>query len=1117
MEEWLRTIGLGDRIAAFRAHGIAADQLADLTEDDLRELGLTIGERKRFRRALESASGRPPEAARAERRPLTMMFVDMAGSSRLSELLDPEDQMELLQAYRAFCGGVIERFGGHIARVVGDGILAYFCYPVANENDPERAVRAALQIARDAGGVATPSRAKALGPIQVRVGVATGRVIVSDLFAGSREADRNSIIGATPNLAARLQALAPPGGVVAADETHARVRHLFACEDLGERRMHGFDAAHRAWRIVGDLPPHARTFAPPRPQRLTPCFGRAVEQARIAERWERAKAGGGGAMLLIGEAGIGKSRLIEDFLARTLPEGAGVVQLAASAFDQDSALHPATAFLRAAAGMAADDPARVKHGKLAAVLFGDAAERARAAPVLARLLDVPALEGEPYEALAPEQLRERTLSVLARQMCVRAESRPLCVVVEDLHWLDPTSLELVARLTEAAARLPLLLLATAREGFEAPWLAEPHVTTLRLERLGADDVAGMVTSLFAGQEPPPHVAKLIARRTDGIPLFVEEVARSLLQAQEAGGALPDPAALDEPDGAIPASLHEALMARLDRSGAAKQVAQVAAVVGRTVRRRVLAAVAQLPAAEMEEALRGLTEAGVLFRDDAAGAEAYTFGHALMRDAAYDTLLRDHRRLLHLTVARALPELDADAIASQPEALAFHLTEAGEADEAAAHWEAAATRSLARSALAEATRLLRRGIDGLRALEATPERLRLRLGLETLLGPALIALHGTASPEAGELYEGALAACRELPDDPAHFPFYWGSWLIAPKPSDKRDRARVLLERAQAMGEPDLLLEAHHCGWASAFLTGDLDACCAHAGAGLDVYHSGDFADHARKYANHDPKVCAHSLRGLVLWMRGRPRAAAAEHAAATDWAIASGHLGSEMHAREAELMLHAFQRDFAGVLKLSDAMGELAEAHALKAAQAEARIFRGWATAMTTEPQAGLAVLEEGLGRLLDLSVPLGDPLWACMRAEALAAAGRLAQADEVLARETGQSVASGMRVLLPELLRTRAEVILSGASSKAAQAAGLLEEAARVADEQGAAMLSLRVAVAASRIDLREGDRAAAARRVATALRAVPDDDSDADLTQARRLLKAWGGGVFEPALADR
>ncbi len=1098
MEEWLTSVGLGARVAAFRDQGITLDQLDDLTDEDLRELGLTIGERKRFRRALQQ---RQPDhqpgviaTTRAERRPLTMMFVDVVNSSALGERLEPEDLLEVIRRYREFCGAAIMRYGGLIARMVGDGILAYFCYPVANENDPERAVRAALDIVRGVGAVATPAGV----PLALRIGIATGRVIVSDLFAGG-EADRRTIIGSTPNLAARLQSLAPPGGVVIAEETEARVRGLFRCEDLGSNEVRGFVQHHRAWLVHDDLADGRHAAAARRPARLTPFFDRQAEAAVLTERWARAQSGEGNVVLLVGGGGIGKSRLVEHFL--TERPNIRAERIAASAFDEDSPLHPVIVLLR---HLAQIDPAeqpleqrRKLADALAASAADNAADNADALPLLAELLGIPSDVQAP--PLAPAILRERLLSVLHAQLRAMAEARPLCLVIEDLHWLDPTSRELLDRVIGDIVESRLLLVLTARDGFDAPWIRGRDTMVLQLKSLSPADVDGMVQSLFGGRTIPAPLARLIARKTDGVPLFIEEVGRSVLLAEAEAGS--DSALFEISEQAIPASLHESLMARLDRSGIAKDVAQIAAVVGRSVRRDLLAAIAAMPPDALHQPLAALVEAGVLYPDTVGGEEGYSFTHALLRDAAYDSLLRDDRQMLHLRVARALQRRDPALATQQPELLALHLTEAGQAEEAASLWLEAARRSLARSALTEATRMLRRGLAGLERLPASRSLLDLRVALMALLGPALIALRGPGAAETQELYANAYALCNDMAEDPSHFPIYWGWWRLSRDFREKRQRAAALLDRAVAREDAELLLQAHHCNWATDYAAGDFARCCQHIEAGLAIYGTGDFRQHARLYGNHDACVCAHGELAQVRWMQGRPVSALESERRALAWADTLDHLGSRLHAMDMRLLHRVYRREFDTVFTLAGELVTLTSELDLQDHRAKGLIFRGWSVAMLGDPAAGLRILEDGFARQQDIGTMEDFSLYLCLRAEVMTAAGQAEQAAEMLRRERLAFAERGFGFWMPELVRVLADVTLAADPAATDEAATILQEAERLAEEQGVPMLGLRIATTAARLTLRTDGTRHAAEQLRLALARVGEDDDGPDLAAARAL----------------
>jgi class 3 adenylate cyclase/predicted ATPase len=1090
VEDWLRSIGLGHRIAAFQAESIAHAQLADLTEDDLKELGLSIGERRRFRRAvleLASAAAPPPlPSTLTERRPLTMMFVDLVGSSELGERLEPEDLLEVIRRYREFCGEAIRRYGGSIARHIGDGILAYFSYPLATENDPERAVRAALDVVRDIEHLATPAGR----PLQVRIGIATGRVIISDMLAGGT-ADLRTIIGSPPNLAARLQGIAKPGGVVIAHETHERVRDLFACEDLGQIEMRGFAAARQAWRVLHDLPRHGwRPSA--RPQRLTPFCARRAELAFLGEHWALATQGHGRAVLIGGEAGIGKSRLIETFLALNCQEECRVLQLGASPFDVDSPLLPFAAWLRAEAGT--DD---ITAGELARTDLAD-------------LLDiVPAGSSLPP---SPTQLREFILAALAERLLALSDAAPLCLLVEDLHWLDPSSLELLERLVARIGGLRVMLLVSARDAFEAPWLAHPSVSTLRLGRLAAEDVAAMVRGLFERAALPAHFLDQLIRKSDGVPLFVVELLRGLLSPDGTSAAATLP---DEPEAEIPASLRDSLMARLDRAGLAKEVAQVAAVIGRSVRPEMLAAVAGRPAPELERPLAVLVGAGVLFRDGGGAGVTYTFSHALLRDAAYDSVLRDQRQIVHLRVAEALPDLDPGSVERQPELLALHLSEGGRPERAAPHWMEAARRSLTRSALTEATRLLHRGLAALEKAPPSEARTDLRLQMTALLGPALIALKGPGSADAQELYASAYQLCQDVPEDISHFPIYWGWWRMSRDFGAKVERAETLLGRARLRADDGLLLQAHHCAWASHYCVGALAHSRDHAVAGLALYAAGDYRDHARLYGNHDAKVCAHGELSEIFWLQGRPGRALAHEREAVAWSRELKHLGSVVHALDYRLIHRAWRRDVAAVSTFAGDLARFATEHALADHHAKALIFRGWAMAMREDPANGRAMLEEGIARQRDIGTDEDFPIYISLLADALLRSGEAGRALAEVERARGEFDRIGLNVAIPELVRLHGEALLAENPGAAAEALARFAEAQAMADAQGAAMLGLRASVSAANLLLRVGDPGQGARWLGRALAALAEDDSGADRREAEALAATFRelGMAMEPA----
>ena len=1080
MEEWLTSIGLAERIPAFREHRITADQLGDLTEEDLRELGLTIGERRRLQRELSALAPRPAiapaiTAASGEHRPLTVMFVDLVGSTELGERLDPEDLLEVMRAFREFCGEAIVRYGGHIARFLGDGILAYFCYPIANENDPERAVRAALDIVR---GVGQQSNAES-GELRTRIGLATGRVIVSDLFAGGAT-DPETIIGSCPNLAARLQGLAQPNEIIIAERTYSRIASRFECEARGPVAIRGFEQPHEIWRVVGERPTQQMPSGPDGSNTATPFVGREAQLELLQVLWRKASGGSGGSGLVVGEAGIGKSRLVQHFVD-TYATDAIKVQISASPFDANSPLRPFVHYLTQAAGITAADDHSAAIAKLEALL-PQAPEAREKAKLLAVLLGHP--DPSPEAAtLSPEQLREQTIEAVVEHLIGLAGNVPVCITVEDLHWLDPTSAELLEYLVDELPTRRLLLLITARPEIPSEWSTLVD-TTLRLGRLEPEHVAGMMRGLL-GAEFLDGLVRRVAERTDGVPLFVEEVTRVLLHRR----AEPDLSAIT--DRFIPASLEETLMARLDRSGIAKEIAQAASVVGRSARRDILAAICGFSDNQLDEALAILVRLSILERAHHVGVETYTFHHALLRDAAYTSLRRERRRDLHDRIARALPLTDPEGVAHYPEMLASHLSEAGHIVEATPHWISSARNALARSAQTEATQLLQRALADLEKVPQDERTRQLRVEVSALLGPALIGLKGASAAETQELYRRAYELCEQLPEDPGHFPIYWGWWRLSPF---SPGRSETLLQRARRSNDPELLLEAHHCSWAVQFQRGAFHDCRAHMQEGLAIYDSGDYAHHAPLYGNHDAKVCALGNLSQLCWMEGKLRQARAEDIRARAWANETNHLGSRSHAMGLTLLHSVYRRDFQEVFDRSAELISFTAEHGMADHGAAGIIFQGWVTALRDDPAAGLKTLEEGLARQREIATNEDLSVYLCLLAECLIKVGR---ADEAVARimqELPDLEASDLWIWMPELYRVLGEAILAAGLRCSRCGAQAVRAAAALTAEQQVPMLGLRVALSQARLGARLGDPSVFAS-VHAALEQISEREPSSDI----------------------
>jgi class 3 adenylate cyclase len=659
--EWLRKLGLEQYEAAFRANEIDARVFASLTAEDLKDLGVgLVGHRRRLLDAIAALDADAPvlpdaaSPAPAERRQLTVMFCDLVGSTALAARLDPEDLREVFAAYHRAVADIVVSFDGFVAKYMGDGVLVYFGYPRAHEDDAERAVRAGLGII-DAVGRLDVKSVK----LQARVGIATGLVVVGDLI-GEGSAQEQSVVGETPNLAARLQALAEPDAVVIAEGTRRLVGRLFEYRDLGAIAVKGIAAPVPAWQVLCPSAVASR-FEALRGSGLSPMIGRDEEIDLLLRRWARAKSGDGQVVLISGEPGIGKSRLTAALAERLHTEPHLRLRYFCSLYHQDSALYPFIDQLGGAAGFARDDPPAARLEKLEALL-------ARAAPAdedvahLTDLLSLPVSDHHPLPNLSPQRKKERTLEALMRQLEGLARQQPVLIVFEDAHWIDPTSRELLDLTVESVRTLPVLLLVTFRPEFQPPWTGQPQVTMLALNRLDRRDRIALVEQIASGKALPNEVVDQIADRTDGVPLFVEELTKSVLES-------------GVPLVGIPTSLHDSLMARLDRLASVRRVAQIGAAIGREFSYPLLRAVSRLPEHELQASLGRLVTSELVFQRGTPPDAVYSFKHALVQDAAHGSLLRSARQQLHAQIADALESHSPELMDSQPELFAgsFWLT------------------------------------------------------------------------------------------------------------------------------------------------------------------------------------------------------------------------------------------------------------------------------------------------------------------------------------------------------------------------------------------------------------------------------------------------------------
>ena len=780
--DWLDKLGMSEYAQRFAENGIDFGVLPDLTDQDLKDIGVLLGHRRKLLRAIAELTGvekgaskpDPPAATAvapqdaAERRQVTVMFSDLVGSTALSGRMDPEDLREVISAYQKCVAETVQRSGGFVAKYMGDGVLVYFGYPQAHEDDAERAVRAGLDLIAAVGAL------KVEGPLQTRVGIATGLVVVGDLI-GSGEAQERGIVGETPNLAARLQGIAEPNTVVIAESTRKLLGNLFELEDLGPKDLKGAGLAH-AWAAVRPSSVESRFEA--LRTATTLLVGRDEEMELLMRRWARAKAGDGCVVLISGEPGIGKSRITEAMQERLGAETHTRLRFFCSPYHQDSALYPAIAQLERAAGFRREDMPEQRLTKLEALLAQATNDVSEVAPLFADLLSIPTGARYPSLTLTPQKRKEKTLQALVAQAEGLAVRQPVLMIFEDVHWSDPTTRELLDLLIERAPSVLLLVIITFRPEFSPPWVGRPQVTFLTLNRLPPRQRAEMITLVTGGKALPKEIADQIIDRTDGVPLFIEELTKTVIESgiiTEAG----DHYAVAGPltPLAIPTSLHASLLARLDRLAPAREVAQVGAALGRSFSHDLISAVAQIPRQQIDDALGQLVASELIFRRGIPPHAEYTFKHALVQDAAYSTLLRGRRQQLHGRIATTLESRFPGIVATQPAILAHHCAEAGLNEKSVGYWLKAGQQSVARSAMAEAAGQLRRGLELLAGLPTDANHEPRELELLAALLPALIATKGYSAPQVGETVVRARSMAERLDRSDYLVGLVYGEWIF----------------------------------------------------------------------------------------------------------------------------------------------------------------------------------------------------------------------------------------------------------------------------------------------------------------------------------------------------
>jgi class 3 adenylate cyclase/predicted ATPase len=1120
--DWLEKLGLGQYAQRFAENDIDFDILSELTDQDLEKIGVTsLGHRRKLLRAITNLKGvaqitptvavaaapaaTPRAADTAERRQVTVLFSDLVGSTALSARMDPEDLRELVSAYHKCVAEAVRRSGGFVAQYLGDGVLVYFGYPEAHEDDAERAVRAGLELIAAVIALKTPAS------LQTRVGIATGVVVVGDL-SGSGETQERGIVGETPNLAARLQGIAEPNTVVIAEATRRLLGNLFELKGLGTRDLKGVAEPVRAWVALRASTVESR-FEALHPSGLTALVGREEETELLLRRWSRTKSGEGQVVLISGEAGIGKSRLTAALLESLAPEPYTRLRYFCSPQHTDSAFYPIIGQMERAAGLLHDDTLQQKLDKLDALL-AEGSTSAQDAALIAEMLSLSNDGRYPALELTPQQRRQKTLEALTAQIETLSRQKPVLMIFEDAHWADPTSLEAFGRVVDRIRTLKVLLLATFRPEFDAPWVGRSYVTAIVINRLEEHEVGAMIDRIAGNRLLSASIRQDIIERTDGIALFVEEITKAVLEAESETAAERAVAAVPSPALAVPASLHASLMARLDRlGGPAKELAQIAAAISREFSHALLASVVRQPEAGLRSALDRLIAAGLLFRRGVPPHATYLFKHALVQDAAYGTLLRGPRHALHARIAETIESEFAESAETRPELLARHWTEAGLIEKAAGLWGKAGLRSLARSALVEAAEQLSRALDQIATLPGTPALRAEQIKLQLALVNALMHVKGYAAPEPKAAVEQArqfierAEALGEAPEDPLLlFSVLYGVWAasyVAFNGDVTRELASQFMALAEKQGQIVPLMIGHRLMGNSLMLTGDILKGREHYNHAFALYDPAKHRPLATRFGQ-DVGVSIFVYRALAQWMLGYPETALADADHALEDARESGHAGTLMYAQFHTSLTNILCAKYAAANTQSNEVVRLADEKGAALWKALATMQKGSVFALSEKVSEGIEMITSGITAYRSTGSRVYLPIFLSHLSRAHAELGQFDDAWRCIGEAMTAVETTKERWYEAEINRIRGEIALKLPQLGPSQAEAYFERALAVAREQQAKSWELRAAMSMAQLWRGRAKRNEARDLLAPVYSGFTEGFDTHDLKEAKALLDA-------------
>jgi class 3 adenylate cyclase/predicted ATPase len=1108
LAEWLGRYGLSQYAKTFAENNIDYSVLPDLTENDLEKLGVSsLGHRKKLLRAIEaltvarqptgttkavsSATVVPPSLVQhreAEFRQITVMFCDLVGSTQLSEKLDPEDLQKLIDAYRVECSGAIGRYGGEVARYFGDGVMAFFGWPRAHEDDAVRAIHASLEIVSGVTKIAGPAT------LNCRVGVCSGSVVVGEI--GDSGTWSMDAVGETPNIAARLQTLAAANTVLISESTRRLVWAAFDFQDLGPQELKGVTEPLHVYRVLSAKNTASR-FEAAHTGSLTPLIGRASEISLLLDRWQKVKEGDGQVILLSGIPGVGKSRLLHELKSHIQQEPHVLLHHQCSPYHSQSAFFPVIGQIEHAAQLTAREAEADKIAKLTTYLPGSTK-----VPVLliAKLLSISSENNLELSGLTPQQIKNRTITTLVDMILAFSIQRPTLCIFEDAHWLDPSTLELLESIISRIDHARVLLIVSCRPEFRPTWMTHANTTMHSLTRLSLTEVRAMIRDILRGGSIPQPVLDRIIEKADGVPLFIEELTSSMLSAPlQTRGAF-EPAArlalLRVPD-----TLSDALMERLDRVAPSRRLAQIAAVIGREFSYDLLSAASRIDDDDMLSALSLLEQADIIYRVGISPFLRFAFKHALLRDAIYDSLLRSKRQQIHADIAAILEHDFSEPAENQPQVLAYHYQEAGNHQLAIRRWLESGQGALAHSANVEAIASFRKALQLLDALPETPERIKQEIDIQLALGIPLIAVQGYASAETREAFLRARTLCLQIGDIPEYFQALFGLWghsWMGGKNDDALRLADEFLSRSRALSQPVPLMVAHRVMGSTLLTIGDFQSSANHFAESIKLSIGKGRQPLSNLYMV-EPQAASLLLLSWDLWFLGYPDQSLSRVSEALALGQDLGHPYTVAFAHYMTSVVHLLRGDAARAFESADKSFEMSQEQRFSLYVILSRISRGRAAGelgRLGEAREEMALgIAEARRNDVGFMLPMMDSWLADLYAKAGENECALSIVEGILANigdVTGRSWES-------ELHRQRAQILVALDPSKIREAESHLKKSIEVARGQSAKSLELRAATSLAELWRTQGRPDEARALLEPICRWFDEGAETADLRRAR------------------